>query len=108
MSKKPTTDEIELDPIAVLKAADEISQLEQEIKKRKAAIKSATNKVLKDRRAKIIKVLGLKEITGSDYYDGAAKKKNERRYIIDQIAKAHAQGRVTIPSLDTTKETGAI
>lgn len=86
-----------LDAKAVLQAADELSELEAQIKERKKALRSATSRVLTDRRKVIEGVLRLKKIENS-YYN--KEKKNERRYVLDQIAKAHAAGRLTIKELD--------
>lgn len=89
----------DIDPMAVLKAADEIAQLEEQIKARKKAIQKSVNSALRQRRDAIKKILNLKEIGESGYY-AERHKKSERRYIIGQIAKAHASGRISIPELD--------
>lgn len=95
-----TTKTEKLDPTEVLKAADEIAQLEQQIKDRKNAMKTAVQSASKTRRKQIAKVLCLKDISPNlGYYDKRTTTK-ERTYMLDQLAKAHAAGRIVFPGLD--------
>lgn len=89
------------DPIAVLKAADEIAQLEDQIKAKKKAMKDAVSSVLKNRRKTISKILNLPDITSSTWNGrDSDMKRKERNLVLDSLAKAHAGGRITIPGLD--------
>lgn len=84
----------------ILAAVDKIEAEEKRIKAAKKKLKDAQNKALRKRREEITKALNLREHSTTAYYAYTDAKKVERRYVIDQIAKAHAAGRIKIVGLD--------